>query len=398
MTTPNQQFRFTVLDSWRGIASILVALFHLQALGHIYGLPFLRNSYLFVDFFFVLSGFVITHAYLDKLGSWGEFASFVVRRFGRVWPLHMVVLGGFIAIETVKYLLTATVDNVGLAPFDPSGHTALSTIPSHVVLTQALGFLDKLTWNEPSWSISAEFWIYVVFGLVCVLCGGWRTVVLAVLGSAGVLTVVEYSTSGMDATFDLGFPRCVFGFVIGHLAYLAYRANQSSRTFDLGHSWVPEALSVLLVVAFVSVAGREPLSFAAPLLFAVPVFIFALESGPLSRLLLARPFQVLGQWSYSIYMVHGLVAFVLGLAVSWFQRRTGIQFWHEMDAGGGPTRVIIADKLLLDFLFAIYLITVLAISSLTYRWVEQPGRAFFGRLAGLFERTRPMAISAQCRL
>ena len=59
--------RFAALDSWRGIAALLVALLHFRFLGHFYSLDFVRNSWLFVDFFFVLSGFVITHAYADYM-------------------------------------------------------------------------------------------------------------------------------------------------------------------------------------------------------------------------------------------------------------------------------------------------------------------------------------------
>ncbi len=59
--------RFLVLDSWRGIAACLVALFHLDAYSHLYAVPFLRNSWLFVDFFFVLSGFVIAANYQQRL-------------------------------------------------------------------------------------------------------------------------------------------------------------------------------------------------------------------------------------------------------------------------------------------------------------------------------------------
>ena len=55
--------RFRALDSWRGIAACLVALYHLDAYSHLFDVPFLRNSYLMVDFFFVLSGFVIAANY-----------------------------------------------------------------------------------------------------------------------------------------------------------------------------------------------------------------------------------------------------------------------------------------------------------------------------------------------
>ena len=94
--------RFHTLDSWRGICALFVALMHLPVLSHFYAEPFFRNSYLFVDFFFVLSGFVITFSYGDKIVDWRSAGKFMVRRIGRIWPLHMVMLFLFFDLEVVK--------------------------------------------------------------------------------------------------------------------------------------------------------------------------------------------------------------------------------------------------------------------------------------------------------
>lgn len=377
---PLAQSRFSVLDSWRGIAATAVALFHLQAASHIYGLHFLRNSYLFVDFFFVLSGFAIAHAYGHRLHSWPAFFEFIIRRSGRVWPLHFAVLVAFVAVESVKYVLTSSGEQAGLAAFDPQGHTAMSALPIHVFLLHALGLSDKLTWNEPSWSISAEFWMYVVFGLVCLFAGGWKSRVLAALGLAGAYTVAASSTTGMDVTFDLGFARCLFGFAIGTLVYDLYRNLPADRR-TLPMASLLEWGALIGVVWFVSVAGRSDLSIAAPLVFAMPVLIFSLEAGVISRALSHRIFQRLGDWSYSIYMVHGLIAFSLALGVSWIQRRTGVTLWQEVTIDGVPGRLISANPYALDLLFAAYLALVLVLARFTYRWIEQPGRAAFARMA-----------------
>lgn len=63
--------RFDALDGWRGIAALMVSLFHFNAYHHFVASPFIRNAHLYVDFFFVLSGFVIAHAYADKLTGGG---------------------------------------------------------------------------------------------------------------------------------------------------------------------------------------------------------------------------------------------------------------------------------------------------------------------------------------
>ena len=115
METKKAHFR--VLDSWRGVAALLVALFHLNLYSAIYTLDFVRNAYLFVDFFFVLSGFVISYSYGDRLKTFDELGEFAIRRFGRLWPLHAVVLLAFVAAESAKAVLAARGASFYLPPF-----------------------------------------------------------------------------------------------------------------------------------------------------------------------------------------------------------------------------------------------------------------------------------------
>jgi len=124
--------------------------FHpLAALGHFYFVPFVRNAYLFVDLFFVLSGFVITHAYSDRIDDGRSFARFVVRRFGRVWPLHISILAVFIIVEIMKLVAVSSLGVLGrYAPF--TGPAAVSSILTNALLIHSFGLDGKLTWNHPS--------------------------------------------------------------------------------------------------------------------------------------------------------------------------------------------------------------------------------------------------------
>src|SRR6267143_3981706 len=102
--------RFVVLDSWRGIAACLVALFHLEAYSHLVyshlrGVPFLDNSWLFVDFFFVLSGFVIAANYQQRLIDGFGAGRFLLLRLGRLYPLHFVMLAVSIYCKLIQILL-----------------------------------------------------------------------------------------------------------------------------------------------------------------------------------------------------------------------------------------------------------------------------------------------------
>src|SRR5215469_11877968 len=98
--------RFAALDGWRGICALLVALHHLSANGHFYAWPLVRNAWLFVDFFFVLSGFVIAYAYGGRLSDAHAIKDFALRRLFRLWPLHVAVLMALIGLELYRLAST----------------------------------------------------------------------------------------------------------------------------------------------------------------------------------------------------------------------------------------------------------------------------------------------------
>src|SRR5215217_3522788 len=155
--------RFAALDGLRGICALLVALFHLPLACHLLASPVVHEGYIFVDFFFVLSGFVIAHAYGTRLTGGGELASFLVRRIGRLWPLHVVVLAVMVAIDCVLYVLVTRFSVVGPQPF--TGQHALDLLLSNAFLIHSWG-IGWLSWNTPSWRISAELLAYIAFGAV----------------------------------------------------------------------------------------------------------------------------------------------------------------------------------------------------------------------------------------
>ena len=89
---------FAPLESLRGLAALVVVIFHAVWTNPVTGLHFFRNGSLMVDFFFVLSGFLITHSYGGKLRSFTECVRFLFLRIGRLYPLHLAFLLVFLAI------------------------------------------------------------------------------------------------------------------------------------------------------------------------------------------------------------------------------------------------------------------------------------------------------------
>src|SRR5436190_20816730 len=155
--------RFEALDALRGLCACLVALFHVQAYSHIYQLTLLRHSYLFVDFFFVLSGFIITANYRTRLLKGFSFWNFMLLRFCRVYPLHFAILIAFVGLEFARYLFGGLVGGAANDKF--SGSRSVEAIVTNILLIHSLGVHGTLTWNPPSWSISTEFYTYVIFAI-----------------------------------------------------------------------------------------------------------------------------------------------------------------------------------------------------------------------------------------
>lgn len=363
------------LDSWRGIAACLVALFHLDAYSHLYDVPFLRNSWLFVDFFFVLSGFVIAANYEQRLLEGFGVGRFLLLRLGRLYPLHFAMLVLFIAFELLKVLKGVLVPALPVNPIAPfsTPQEAPSTIVANLLLVQSLHVFDFLTWNVPSWSISTEFYTYVVFALC--LTGlrkrAWIAVFLAMIG--GPVLIAALSEHNMNTHYDWGIVRCLYGFAAGVLAWSTYEKWREKLGRWLSGS-LPEWTALGLVVAFVSVAGTTLVSIAAPYLFALVVLVFAFEGGTASAILRSRLPVFLGTISYSIYMTHVFVERRIFDAAGALDKLLRIQVFTHRDINGVDFYFLGTRMWHGDVAYAVYLAMVVVMSCFTYRWIEKPGR------------------------
>lgn len=397
--------RFEALDAWRGICAVLVVLFHFCFIfvSPLMGYRLVSNAYLCVDFFFVLSGFVVCHAYRDRLSDAGSWLSFVVRRFGRLWPLHATLLAAFVLFVGVVNLLPHP-DRFALT-WGPSEYSAVA-IPLHALLLNAVN-LHGMAWNAPSWSIGAEFYTYLLFGAACILAGRGLTLAAAVLALASVSLLAVVSPTYMNSTADFGLFRCVAGFFTGVVAYRLFQAGQGR--FAGISRWGATAIEggvVALVVTFVIFAGRGPdavamVSLAAPLVFALAVLVFAREGGHVSRLLRARPLKALGRWSYSIYLGHQLVLMAAAYGVWAFARWQGLNLETQVLVEGHAKTLYAVGGVAGSLALLVTILTaVVALAALTYARVEEPARQRFNGLAKRMDagawgfRVQPVASRA----
>lgn len=361
-----QAKRFETLDGWRGIAALAIAFYHAPFAHPLRDLSGWKNWELFVDLFFVLSGFVICHAWGSRLKDSGGAKDFTLRRFWRVWPLHFAVLMAFVLIEVAKAGAGLVLANLPLddAPF--TGGRSWSALVSNIVMIQSLNLHGTTTWNGPAWSISVEFWTYLIFAATMLAFGARSTRAFLVLALAGAAGIAAFSPIWLFTTHDFGLFRAMFGFFLGAVAY---RLLNSGR-FEIAGGTIAEIVTVLAMIAFLASTGPNRTSMLAPPVFAVLILVFARGRGHVTAALESRPVQALGLWSYSIYLVHALIYYVLRLALVFVEKVMKLPLTAS---GSGNERVFTLGNGILDIgaIIALLALTIW-LSGKTYRLIEKP--------------------------
>jgi peptidoglycan/LPS O-acetylase OafA/YrhL len=372
--------RFDVLDGWRGICALLVAVMHFDGLTTFYYWPFVRHTFLMVDFFFVLSGFVISHAYFDRIMDLRSTGNFLIRRFGRLWPLHALMLIVFLLFQILSWVAEQVAHfTFAVPPFTGSYDTA-SIVPN-LLLLHSFDLIDHNSWNRPSWSISAEFWTYAVFGLITLVFRRYIVPIAVAVIAVSTTTIYLYAPKMIDSTFDFGLIRCFADFFAGVILQRLWRPINLSLTIA---TLLELGVLALVTIFAVCITTADPMELATPLVFTAAIWVFAHERGSISLLLQSRPARAIGTWSYSIYMVHMLIMIVLFRALpelashALHMRKLLIPGEYE---GEARTLLYPGSRIGADFLALIYAAIVLATSALTYRYIEAPWRDRFNRLA-----------------
>lgn len=366
--------RFVALDSLRGVAACLVVLLHLGSNGLLTGSVLVTHGWLAVDFFFVLSGFVIAANYGDRLGQGYPLGKYMWLRLGRVWPLHLAVLLAAVALEAGSLFVDVQA-LTGREPFAGT-HSPRDLLLSAFLLQIWQGEGGN-GWNVQSWSISGEVFLYALFGLGWCL-GRRACLALAVIvaAAAGAIELLEWDLNDYVV-------RALLGFALGALVWEVHRHRAASPASGPAATSL-EALVIALCVLALLFYPRVNLAFC-DLAFALAVLVFARDAGWLSRVL-ARPFPVLlGTVSYSIYMIHPLVVGRIFDALELYGRWSGQALVVHED--GAPR--LVAGPWASDLIALASLAAVIVVALASYRWIEAPARNASRRLVGLLPRREP---------
>ncbi|MVM34785.1 acyltransferase family protein [Spirosoma sp. HMF4905] len=301
--------RFRAVDTFRGMAAIMVILFHLQHLTVLSGIAFIAKSDIFVDFFFVLSGFVITYSNYDKITNLASIKPFAIKRFRRLYPLHLFTLLLVLAFEIFRYAIDHYVVKLANPVF--AEDKSFVSFLANLTLTQSLHLFDRVTWNGPSWSISVEFYTYLVWAFCLVLFRKNLLIICGLCFSLVAWFIVRHHGS-IIYNYDYGFVRCLYSFLIGMLTYRLGR-----RLSPSGNYWpasIAEILLLGLTIYTVSVFTHSE-SWLMPFLFALVILVFSREKGAIAKFLASDRLEFLGRLSYSYYLNHLIVLNVLDLVL-----------------------------------------------------------------------------------
>jgi peptidoglycan/LPS O-acetylase OafA/YrhL len=293
------------LTGLRFVAAMMIVWLHAH---QIFGLPNPGHLAQGVSFFFVLSGFILTHVY-PRLAGAAAVKRFFIARIARIWPAHLATLALFMMVEG--------------GPINGFFLANLLLVQSWIPVANSY-----FSYNGISWSISTEVFFYLMFPLMIASFGKrWLFWLLAsAIVSIGFFAMANNGAFPLESGDHVSITGLIyinpavrlFEFVLGMCCCLFWKRLQSVRLPDsallftvlecaaIGIAIFFMQHSVLNLVRSVQPAGGEWVGHHASGMwgFGAVLIVFALGRGLLARLFASRPAMLLGEISFSLYLVH----------------------------------------------------------------------------------------------
>ena len=345
----------SALTGLRGVAAWWVVVYHFSdpLVGIVPAWLFLilRHGYLSVDLFFVLSGCVIYASSGRFLGSLGRrvVVTFLLNRLIRIYPLHLVLMLLYLANPLALWIFSS-------GGGDSARYGAGYYIAS-IFLVQNWGGFDRLQWNIPAWSISAEFAAYLLCPFLIYISVSklvdsiGRLALMAFILAMSLGTVFFYREqySLGDNITSLGVIRCVLEFWIGLCVGAICQHKTQVTTKRL---WLNSVALVVLAAIVVSLFFSGVSDFwVMPLWSALLILILSKGDHVFSRFLSIGVIHYIGVISYSTYLTHFFI-------------KDWVKF---LSVSVGVTQ------------FSVYIAVCLISSIVFYEFVEKPSRVHLRR-------------------
>lgn len=308
--------RYELLDGLRGVAAFLVILYH-------FGEGFatspvdqmMNHGYLAVDFFFVLSGFVIGYAYDGRWSRGMTAGRFMLRRVIRLHP--MVVLS--VMLGAVAYLLQGSVRWDGTPV--PLPHLLLALLLGLFLIpvlpgmsAEVRGNGEMYPLNGPSWSLFFEYIGSILYAIVLHRLSKKALAAVTALSGIGLAAVILGNVSGAyhvgvgwsagGLGFLGGFLRLSFSFSTGLLMSRCFR-----KTNIRGAFWIcAAAIALILSCPYVTTDGNvsvlNGVYDCVCTLFLFPAIVYVGACGATTDRFSTNTCEFLGQLSYPVYIIH----------------------------------------------------------------------------------------------
>lgn len=332
--------RYYLLDISRGIAALIVVIFHYRIFYHEpisdslfnidqspfsnYLYIFYKNGWLAVQFFFILSGFIFYELYLEKIRSKKiSFKNFFVLRFSRLYPLHLITL-----LITVIMIFFFDIFNVKSFNIEADIYHFFLNI----FLIHYWGFEQYQSFNEPSWSISIEIMCYLIFFIIF----SFRL-------NKFFITICLLIISGVIYKFNVFISYGLYCFFMGGMTNLIFKKIDTTKFLNI--------FFILFLISLVVLYQVNNSIFEKIILLTIclPLVIIIFASIQKKNKDIGKKLKFLGDISYSIYLNH----FVLQLMVHLFLSILNLKVNFNS-----------------EIIFIFYIIFIILSSSFTYYYIE----------------------------
>ena len=350
--------RIKKLDGLRGLFCMMVVLYHYDQKylpSFVYNNFLIRESDLIVDFFFILSGFVISYKY-NAIETFNSFYTFIKKRFIRLYPLLLYTTFLFFIFELVARLFFKQYINSPITLL----HLFQNTLDT-LCMTNSTPILSS-EWgiNRPSWSISAEFISYLFFGIISIVAArkrkDWMMLLIFLLS---IFASIYFDSLGLRTNANIGFIRCLISFSVGYFIF-----KLSSVDYKINNWMEPLLVFTIMILLYLNHYFFKLYSFSLyfevlilPIVFGYTIFSLLKTDGFISRLLEGNFFQFLGKISFSIYLNHAIVLLFLPKFIFAVTKMTKSNF-NEL---------------------AVWITTIFVViiySTITQKYIEQKSSAF----------------------
>jgi peptidoglycan/LPS O-acetylase OafA/YrhL len=337
------------IEGLRLIASLLIVAGHYIPYVQMIGM--IARFHLAVDLFFAISGIVIAYKYQGRITNMQSYNNFMSRRLARLYPLHLITMLFYVAIGLLALMGSLKVDDKLKYNFD--------ILIQNLLLVHAWFPNGVISFNYVSWSISAEFFVYLLFPLISLALAHHLLRCICLIAALTLLAMMMSQVIMDDSftrlTWNGGILRAIPSFAFGVFVC----QHRERLTAMLGKLNLSVAVHIICVITVGLMLGRAPDYLILPFIWSLVACGFFCDMSGKSTLLAHRILSEFGYLTYSIYMLHTVVATVF-IAVL-FPKLLGTSFNADLIS------VILST------------IILLALSWCSYHYFEQPLRQWLNK-------------------